>query len=196
LKKILFVLTIWGLLLVTIGSVYALPYTGADIEFSGIEYSALSDPNRWFEKNDTIYTYWDKTWVEYTADLDVGVWNIGINVFNRGMIDSGWYAMFEVFNNLSNEVIFIPASNTVVNSGYFSMNIMAATTTTVRYTWLNDKQDSTLGLDANITITSAFFDDVTIRPQDITTVPEPSTLLLLGAGLVGIAAFKRKSKNN
>jgi hypothetical protein len=86
-------------------------------------------------------------------------------------------------------VITAPASDTEVHASYFNLDIATATLTTVRYTWLNDNWSGIPGgLDANLQITSAFFDN-TATPIP---TPEPSTLILLGAGLAGLVMFRKK----
>lgn len=182
-------------------SVYALPYVGADIEFAGKNYSDISKlgttvqsgGNEWYVEGDAIWTAWANQWVEYTANLTEGNWNIGLNVINHGNLGSGWYSQFEVLNSANNTKIYIPASDTEVNHGFVNVNIGIADAGdyTVRYTWKNDKYAPNMNppQDANIQINSAFFDNTETAP-----VPEPSTMLLLGAGLIGVGVWRRKTQ--
>lgn len=180
------------LVLATMTIAEATPYMGADIELNGIGYSDASGPGEfssWYEEGNSIYTCWDNTWIEFSTFLDVGNWNIGINMINYGMLgDDGWYTAFQVLDNLTNTVMTTTASSSEVNSNYFNLDVATAAMTTVRYTWLNDKWAPSLGLDANLQITSAFFDN-TATPIP---TPEPSTLILLGAGLISLVALRRK----
>ena len=191
------------------GTVYAIPsgppymgiidengYSGSDITFAGKAYTDIS--SGWYTAGDAIWTANSGSWVEYTANLDLGNWNIGLNVINHGNLgsDSGWYPQFEVFNTLTNDTIFIPASDTEVNYGFINLDIFTAGDYSVKYTWLNDKYGPGYvpQLDANIQINSAFFDNTETVP--IIPSPEPATMLLLGTGLIGIAGFGRKKIKN
>jgi len=173
-----------------VSSVYAIPYTGADIELQGDSYSSIS--SRWFNGSDgAVWTAWANQSVEYTADLAAGNWNIGLNVINHGNLHTGWYSQFKVSNGIG-ETLAIAASDFEVNSGFFNVTLQDAGAYTVRYTWLNDKwggADDELHRDANIQINSVFFDNTAPAP-----VPEPSTILLLGAGLAGLGFYSRKRK--
>jgi hypothetical protein len=75
----------------------------------------------------------------------------------------------------------MPASDTEENFGGISYDVLSGGPVTVRYTWLNDKYDPGAGLDANIKITSAFFD-----------IPIPGSVLLLASGLMGLMGMRRR----
>ncbi len=184
----------------------ATPYTGADIELDGTAFSSI-DGNTlyndlagksyvWGKTGDNVYTNWGNLWIEYSASLTPGNWNIGLNAINYGdtLGPSGWYQFFDISSNLNgsnisnaNKLLYIPASASEVNYDYFNIDIDTAGDYTVKYYWTNDKYiDSEQ--DANIEIISAFFDNTTTGSP----VPEPTSMLLFGTGLIVLAVFKRK----
>ncbi|MDM8555124.1 hypothetical protein QUF75_10375 [Desulfococcaceae bacterium HSG7] len=128
----------------------------------GIEYVDIiniNDPERsegWFPINDgAIFTYWGYQWVEYEVDLTEGNWNIGLNVINRGYIDTDdWYNQFEILQSFTDEAIVISSSDTEANYGYINMDITSSSVYTVRFTWMNDKCEPPQ--DANVQINGIF----------------------------------------
>jgi hypothetical protein len=165
------------------GIANATALTNATITQQGDNYAAIS--SRWYQPGDgSIYTNWANKWVEYTADLTTGTWDIGLNVINHGNLDQNWYDTFNVRTSLTNEIMNIQASDTELFYGLSTVDILSAGTYTVRYTWLNDKwggRNDSLHRDANIQIQSAFFN----------RVPEPSTLLLFSLGLLTFVSRKK-----
>ncbi len=175
------------------GTVNATPYTGADIELFGDQYSDISgtvNNPRWFNVTDGgIRTNWTG-WVEYSVTLDSGNWNVGLNVSNYGNLgNNNWYSHFKVQNSFSSDTMEIAASADEIHFGHVNLDLTAGDYT-VRYSWMNDKWDPANGLDANIQIENVFFDNTSTAP-----VPEPATMLLFGTGLVGLACMRlRKNK--
>lgn len=202
-KKLLMFLLSMCLILGFANSTLSAPYTGADIIIDGYNYSDIIDvdqapgPNTirpWFVDGTAIYTNWayndelnQYNWVEYTADLTIGNWNIGLNAINNGGNLPASYTAFEIEFSDGPSLgtnFYIPASDTEVNYGFMNIDIATAGTYTYRFAWLNDQWWDG---DANIRINSAFFDNTATVP-----VPEPATMLLLGAGLLGLAGIRRK----
>jgi len=170
-----------------------------EIVLQGNEYSDKwvdSTGRTWWDMgNGDIMSPWEDAWVEYEFNLTAGDWDIGLNAINYLSIGTGWYDSFEVSAVLmsgggvfASEMLNITASETEVNHDYFTVGLDDgnAGLYTVRYTWLNDKHSRSLGLDANLQITTAFAHD------PIAPIPEPSTFLLLGLGLLGVVGLRRK----
>ncbi|HFQ79942.1 MAG TPA: PEP-CTERM sorting domain-containing protein [Desulfobacterales bacterium] len=187
------------------GPALATPYTGADIVLAGTDYSSIYGGTIYDDLtgrhygwgrtgNETIYTNWPG-WVEYSAPLTPGNWNIGLNAINHGdTLGSDWYSSFEVSANLTPNqttatfTLSIPASSTEANHSFFNFDIETAGEYTVKYSWENDKYSGTSGLDANIEIVSAFFDNTATGSP----VPEPASILLFGTGLIGLTGLKKR----
>ena len=183
------------LFLVFANSATATPYAGADIILSGDEYSSIEGlvangaSGTWFDLEGSVYTAWSNNWVEYTANLTPGNWNIGLNAINHTALTLPLdYTVFIVSNDWTNTDLIISASDTEVYYAFFNCDISAEGDYTIRYTWENDFYIEG-EYDANIEITSAFFDNTANNP-----VPEPATMFLLGSGLLGIAGFRKKIK--
>lgn len=204
-KMLIFILSLI-LLLGFANSVFSVPYTGADITIDGSSYSNIIDVDLgsgsvseepWFVEGTSIYTYWgynnyfnEDNWVEYTTTLSAGNWNIGLNAINLDGFDlPDGYTSFSIGFPGSNPTSFfqIPASETEVNHAFFNFDIPTDATYTIRFTWANDFADDTG--DPNLQIVSAFFDNTGSAP-----IPEPTTMLLLGTGLLGLAGLKRRFK--
>jgi hypothetical protein len=178
--------------------------TDADIIFNGDEYHAISD--EWDGTNfgwvigiDEIMTAWSEDscgtdiWVDYQAHLTQGTWKIGVCAINwlpseddDGLKDEeGWYPFFELSNDLNDDIIYVPASNTEVYSGYITYQALSNSLYTVRLRWLNDKTEGTKPdgrpiYDSNITIVKVFFDKITDEP--LTLDINPDTLNLKSKG--------------
>ncbi len=185
----------------------AMPITDATIEQRGKKYSEIShwyqkqtkkSPKQtgWIKKGDTIYSPWAKHWAEYTAYLTKGVWDIGLNVINRGYLGKpgeNWYNTFEVSSRLTGpeqitgeilKTLEIEASDTEIHNAFSRVEIATAGVYTVQYQWLNDKwggHNDSERKDANLQIDSVFFN----------RVPEPSSLALLSLGALILMSRKR-----
>ena len=173
----------------------ATAYTSDDIMLDGSDYSnaskvgmtPVSGGHEWYVDGTSIWTAWANQWVEYEAYLVEGTWNIGLNAINHGNLgDRDWYAAFTITSNfgLNTKTLIISASDEEEFYSYFTTEILTADTYTIRYTWINDKYAPSKGYDANIEITSVFFDDL--------STPEPATFLLTGIGLLAFARVSRK----
>jgi hypothetical protein len=166
---------------------YAIPYTDADYELNGSDYSLST--GTWYDTAEgETWTAWANMSVTYEYDLEAGNWNIGLNVVNHGYLGTGWYWAFQVDNG-QGETLYIAASDTEINSGFFNVDLTDGLYS-VTYTWINDKYAPSLSQDANILISNVFFDNTATAAP----VPEPGTFLLLGSGLVGLALYRRKRK--
>lgn len=173
----------------------ATAYTSDDIMIAGSDYSAASKVgttprsggHEWYVDGTSIWTAWASQWVEYEAYLVEGTWNIGLNAINHGNLGDGdWYTAFTITSDFESttETLIISASDDEEFYSYFTTQILEAGTYTIRYTWINDQYAPSLGYDANIEITSVFFDDL--------STPEPATFLLTGIGLLAFARVSRK----
>lgn len=172
-------------------NVQAYEYTHADIEIAAQDYSGISSASRWFARPDgALYTAWGNQWLEFDAYLVPGQWNVGINAINQGNLGSHWYNEFRVLNNLTNQVLNIEASDSEVHSDYLTIDVAQAALYSVRYTWLNDAYNPGAGLDANIQINNAFFDNLATNPS---AVPLPATWVLMLFGLLGLGLHSRRT---
>jgi len=164
----------------------------ADIILNGSDFSDISNVTPsygdgseygWLVEGNSIWSFWDyapfegtrtpRRWVEYEAYLTEGKWNIGLCAINLNVWANGedldpntsdLYPYFEVSNSLSDDIIMIPASDILLNSGHVSLEIPkeAEGRYTVRFWWLNDYfeilPDGKNQIDANIKIARVFFD--------------------------------------
>ena len=93
-------------------NINAAPYLSADIVRDGDQYSDISmlaelplkfEGPGWIIDPGVAWTAWagNVNWIEYTAELNIGNWNIGLNAINH-TIDMGlgddpeWYEQFEI----------------------------------------------------------------------------------------------------
>ena len=163
-------------MLLSSGLALAAPYVDADIIISGDQYSDVSmlatlpEGPGWIIAPGIAWTAWSNhgDWIEYTVELSDGNWNIGLNAINYGEsglglgVDSDWYKQFEIkieIIDLISGQINVPASDSEENNGVFNIDLLAGRYT-IRFTWLNDKCESALFLDANLQINSVFLDRV------------------------------------
>jgi len=155
----------------------AAPYLSADIVRDGDQYSDISmlaelpvkfEGPGWIIDSGVAWSYWswNEDWIEYTAELNIGNWNIGLNAINHTTHDMGlgndpeWYEQFEIKIEIENTLtgqIIVPASDTEENNGFVNIDLLDGVYT-VRFTWLNDKYEPSTYRDANIQINSVFFD--------------------------------------
>ena len=174
----------------------------AEIILNGKDFSDISglwDGTNygWQIEEPAIITWWSEEsigtdiWVEYEAYLTEGNWKIGLCAINHSHLghdglgtDPNWYPQFELSNNLTDDIIIVPASDTSLNYGYFNFEAPEDGNYSVKLRWLNDQAEGTRPdgmpiLDANIKIVRVFFDKV----QDFLSVDIfPDTLNLKSKG--------------
>mgnify|MGYP001197287890 FL=1 len=63
----------------------------------------------------------------------------------------------------------------------------------IDYAWKYSKIDSWTGT-GDVVVLNLFSPDGGVRQDQLALVPEPTTLMLLGVGLVGVGVFRRKTK--
>lgn len=150
------------------------PYAGSDIVLAGKDYINISainavDPHMhdgygWFTKKSAIYTKWQDEWVEYQAYLPAGLWRIGLNVENIGTNrgDPNWYTQFQFKMQVSGQpeiIMKAPASDEEQTYGYTDIQLPDGTYS-IKFTWINDKNDPATGRDANLQINTFFCDRI------------------------------------
>jgi hypothetical protein len=176
----------------------------ADIILNGDKYFDISGEwdgtnYGWVIDVDKIMTAWSEDscgtdlWVDYEANLTQGTWKIGVCAVNwlpstddDGLKSEEWYPYFELSNSLNSDIIYVPASNTEINSGYFNYEVPTNGNYTVRLRWLNDKTegqkpDGRPIYDANITIVKVFFDKVNEEPLFLDINPDTLNLKSRGS---------------
>ena len=194
-KKLLGFLCITLLLVGFSLSANAAPYTGADITINGKDRVDDLGTSGWdWKEIGNAIGCRSTGWVEFSADLEPGNWNIGLNAINWGGELPLWYTDFTIEFSIGSlpawsRTLDVPASNTEVNNAWTNVDVVGGPDT-FRFTWLNDAYEEPPGedpRDANIQINSVFFDNTATA-----SVPEPTTMLLLGSGIIGLAGFGRK----
>lgn len=141
-------------------------------------------------------------WVEYTATLAPGRWRVGLNAKNYKFFpddpglgpDPSWYPEYEVGTSLSSDIVRIPASDTGFMHGYVYYMVTTAGPLAVRFWFLNDKFEGFGLRDANLTIGSVFFDQVTeMVSVDIKPGSCPNTINAEHNGVISVALLGTSS---
>ena len=189
-------------------------YPNPDLSMTGSAYSSISPGVAppyagecpWWEGTTVVIAAWDTPgceffhgitpWVEYTATLSPGRWSIGLNAANYRFLsgdpglgpDPAWYPEFQIANNLTDDIIRIPASDTEWMHGYVYHLVWTSGPFTVRFWWLNDAYEGPGLRDANLMIRSAFFDQVTeLVGLDIKPGSCPNTINAGDRGVISVA---------
>jgi hypothetical protein len=148
----------------------------------------------------------DSLWVETSGQVLIEVRYGGFSQELGYFYDGGYTSLISAINWGYN---YTPVNINVPNGGPFSWVDVTSGGTWYSSDLLNsDSQDHFIALttphageyilafeDWPVTLGDQDYNDLVLRIDNVASVPEPSTLFLLGAGLAGVGLLRRRFKN-
>jgi hypothetical protein len=148
----------------------------------------------------------DSLWVETSGQVLIEVRYGGFSQELGYFYDGGYTSLISAINWGYN---YTPVNINVPNGGPFSWVDVTSGGTWYSSDLLNsDSQDHFVALttphageyilafeDWPVTLGDQDYNDLVLRIDNVASVPEPSTLFLLGAGLAGVGLLRRRFKN-
>jgi len=130
-----------------------------------------------------------RNWTQETNSLDVYLFNNPDNALGWNRLYDGQDIGLPVWNDLNSTAAFL---------GKWSYNattedVVFSTSDATLLSYLFDGGTFGIGIDPDCHF---YGNGITVETTPAAPVPEPATLLLLGTGLMGIGAFRKKFRSN